>query len=249
METPEKNDIRQISTHHYGTITLADMQNEVSENNDIIYYTPDKYEFVFAVIYKWTNLVNGMSYIGQTINECERYRKHVQEPFNPNSRSYNYHFHRAIRKYGIENFHYSVLSKMRCPKCCAKEILNAQEQYYIKLYDTYKNGYNMTLGGDGNNGRHMTEEQRKRQSEILKGRFAGKNSPTWGRRGFTQAQKDGNYTPVLKYTIDGELVGEYESLKAAAISVGVSHSHTGNISNCCRGERNKAYGYIWKYKQ
>ena len=46
-----------------------------------------------------------------------------------------------MRKYGIENFTFSVIEE------CSQEQLNEREIYWIEYYDTYKNGYNSTLGG------------------------------------------------------------------------------------------------------
>ena len=32
---------------------------------------------------------------------------------------------------------------------CSNEIVNDREQYWIKFYNAYENGYNCTLGGEG----------------------------------------------------------------------------------------------------
>ena len=50
--------------------------------------------------------------------------------------------YRAIRKYGVENFIFEVIEE------CKIEELNQKEEYWIKKYDTFFNGYNQTLGGD-----------------------------------------------------------------------------------------------------
>lgn len=54
--------------------------------------------------------------------------------------------------------------------------------------------------------------------------------------------------PILQYTIDGEFVKEWKSLKEVAESFGVGHS---NISCCChkRYGFKTAYGYIWEFKK
>lgn len=48
------------------------------------------------------------------------------------------------------------------------------------------------------------------------------------------------YKPVLQYSIDGKLIGKLDSLK----EFGKPHNA---ISNCLRGNRKSAYGYIWRY--
>lgn len=92
-------------------------------------------------IYKITNLVNGHSYIGQSINIDKRWNKEKSCAFNCNDKSYNYPLSKAFRKYGIENFSFEILEE------CNKEKLNEREIYYISLYNTYYNGYNQTKGG------------------------------------------------------------------------------------------------------
>lgn len=49
----------------------------------------------------------------------------------------------AFHKYGVDNFIFEVLEE------CKQEELNEKEQYWIKYFDTFENGYNLTLGGDG----------------------------------------------------------------------------------------------------
>lgn len=93
-------------------------------------------------IYKFTNKINNHSYIGQSINIEKRYEAHLTAYKNPNHHCYNNTFYIALRKYGINNFNFEILEE------CNKEELNNREKYWIKYYDTYNNGYNMTEGGD-----------------------------------------------------------------------------------------------------
>lgn len=48
-----------------------------------------------------------------------------------------------MRKYGIENFHIEQIEEV------ANDQLNEREKYWISYYNTYFDGYNSTLGGDG----------------------------------------------------------------------------------------------------
>lgn len=91
-----------------------------------------------GIIYKITNKVNGKSYIGQTRYTIEfRWKQHQHKKDNT-------YFHNAIHKYGIENFSIEILEE------CNIEDLNSKEIFYIAKYDTFNNGYNLTIGGDGN---------------------------------------------------------------------------------------------------
>ena len=93
-------------------------------------------------IYKFTNLINNNAYIGQSIDIDRRYKEHINRAKNINSEEYYSAFHKALRKYGIENFSFEILEE-----CSIKE-LNNREQYWINYFNTYKNGYNCTTGGN-----------------------------------------------------------------------------------------------------
>lgn len=51
--------------------------------------------------------------------------------------------------------------------------------------------------------------------------------------------------PILQYTLDGEFIKEWESIKQASEELYITHS---NIGRCCRGEQKKCGGFLWKYK-
>lgn len=95
-------------------------------------------------IYKFTNKINGKSYIGQSTDIDKRRKIHIQRAYNnsESNKEYEKAFYRAIRKYGIDSFSFEVL------KNCSQEELNQWEQYYINLYNTYKDGYNEDEGGN-----------------------------------------------------------------------------------------------------
>lgn len=49
-----------------------------------------------------------------------------------------------MNKYGIEHFHIKVIEYV-----FPNQNLEEREKFWIKFYNTYHNGYNATLGGDG----------------------------------------------------------------------------------------------------
>lgn len=95
-------------------------------------------------IYKITNKINNHSYIGLSTKVEERWKYH-QSPYNQQRESYK-SLYKAFKKYGIENFTFEILEE------CSIQELGEKEKYYIAKYDTYKNGYNMTTGGEDNVG-------------------------------------------------------------------------------------------------
>lgn len=96
-----------------------------------------------AYIYKITNKLNNKAYIGKTlkINPKDRFIEHMQE--SKKQRSSKRALYRAFNKYGEANFNFEILEEIEDCKASEREI------FYIELYDTYRNGYNETLGGDG----------------------------------------------------------------------------------------------------
>ena len=95
-------------------------------------------------IYKITNKINGNSYIGLSTHIEDRWDYH-KSPYNW-EREKNKSLYQAIIKYGINNFNFEILEE------CSIYELGEKEEYYIAKYDTYKNGYNMTKGGESNIG-------------------------------------------------------------------------------------------------
>ena len=95
-------------------------------------------------IYKYTNKINKKSYIGQSIHMEIRKRQHLNAAYNKNHINYYCDFYKAIREFGIENFDYEILEE------CEEKDLDEKEVYWINYYNSYKDGYNMTPGGDFN---------------------------------------------------------------------------------------------------
>ena len=109
-------------------------------------------------IYKITNIINDKSYIGQSINIQKRFGEHRSASKCEKDSSYNFHIHQAIRKYGLDNFFFEILEE------CPKEKLLEREIYWIDYYNSYKNGYNMNLGGSGG---FYSEEHKEKCCLIL----------------------------------------------------------------------------------
>ena len=96
-------------------------------------------------IYKYTNKIHNHIYIGLTNNLKRRDNDHISASKNPKNRDYNLPFHRALRKYGRDNFDLSILEDN-----IPKDLLQEREIYWIKYYNAYedKQHYNSTPGGD-----------------------------------------------------------------------------------------------------
>lgn len=124
-----------------------------------------------AYIYIITNTITNKHYIGKTMNSV-RYR--VQEHFKESEikRNPDTKLSRAILKYGDNCWKYSVLEE------CDLEVLSEREKYYINKYNTCYNGYNSTLGGDGQIRYEYDEEEII--DRYLKGESTADIAKTYG---------------------------------------------------------------------
>ena len=140
----------------------------------------------YGIIYKITNKINGKCYIGQTKRSFkERYStigEGIERVYNhhkrlkDNNKIYNSHLLGAIKKYGFDSFEVNEELDI----AYSKEELDNKEIYYIEKFDSFKNGYNNNIGGNGNRGlfgeknsfygKHHSEETKKRLREMNLGK-------------------------------------------------------------------------------
>jgi group I intron endonuclease len=174
-----------------------------------------------GLIYKYTNKINGKSYIGQTTRTIE---ERLQS-------GYSAKFKNAITKYGLESFELSIIEEN-----VLVESLSSKEIYWINHYDSFKSGYNSTLGGDGSGSRPWTEDQKRSLSK----RNTGKNNPFFGKK-----HPGNNGHAIICTKLDGSFVGEYQSIKKAAqiLSIGVD-----SIIDVAKEKKKSSCGYVFQYK-
>lgn len=113
------------------------------------------------LIYQVINQLNGKRYVGITTQKSLSTRRssHLCESLKRKSQL---HFHRAIRRYGVENFQWSVLEEGTDTKIGR----DVREPYWISVL---KPEYNMTCGGGGTSGWKPTAEWRRKKSLEQKG--------------------------------------------------------------------------------
>jgi len=112
-------------------------------------------------IYMLIDTRNGKKYIGKHNGNKKSYWSSGLIP------------NRIVKKYGKNIFDRVIIED----NIETVELLNSKEMYYIELYDTFNNGYNSTIGGEG--GGHWiytkTEDEildiKRKKSEKLKNRI------------------------------------------------------------------------------
>ena len=188
-------------------------------------------------VYIHTNKINNKKYIGQTVF-CDNPNIRWQNGFGyKKQRS----FWMAIEKYGWNNFTHEIVADN-----LTKEKANELEMSLIKQFDTTNrdNGYNVTAGGEGTLGYHLSEETKQKISQRKKGKYCGENNPNFGniyseevREKISQNRKDRK--PVI--CVESNVI--YTSMRKAEKQTGVSRK---GISNCCIGKQDTAGGFHWK---
>lgn len=104
-------------------------------------------------IYIIKNLKNKKVYIGKTFNTIQcRFKEHLRE--SRKNRCENRKLYKAIKKHGEDMFYVELLEEN-----IPDDLLNQKEIEYIDKYDSYRNGYNSTLGEDGSRYLNINEEE------------------------------------------------------------------------------------------
>lgn len=204
-----------------------------------------------AYIYKITNKINGKIYVGKTLKTPQqRWSEHVRDSYKDSCKDRP--LYRAFKKYGLENFTLDIIEQ------CPVDKVNERERFWIESLQTFKYGYNATLGGDG---KHYCDydliyslfQQGKNIKEITQitgydGTTCRKaldnfnvSSETRHKRGNEARSKT-----VIQLNKDtNEILAIFPSLREAYESIGKPQS--GHIAAVCQGKRKTAYGYKWMY--
>ena len=215
-------------------------------------------------IYKITNTENGKCYIGQSRDIEARWQKHL----SAYKSSPDWELYRAFKKYGISKFTFEIVEE------CQIEELNEREIYWIAQYDSFNNGYNMTLGGEACNGTndkivyqydlsgHLVGEYKSAHEaarslniqftnicKVCRGerKTAGGFSWSYEKHDSVQPIKTKRLSDgtVLQFTKDGAFVAEYPTAKEARRQTGINDTTIGLV---CKGKNKTAGGFIWRYK-
>lgn len=182
----------------------------------------DKGKVSMSIIYCTHNKLNGKKYIGS------------HSANNPKYLGSGFRLKKALLKYGRNNFIRTILWEG------PEEYKREMEEYYIKLYNAYKNPlfYNMSEKGVGcPSGKYNFIKSDITKQKISKS-MIGKN--TWTSSCKNQINKS---KPVIQYNIDDIYIKEYLSVSEA-----IRQTNIKTIFLCVSGKTKQAGGFKWKYK-
>ena len=212
----------------------------------------------FGVIYKAVNRENGLVYIGATTKSLEaRKIDHIQKAKNNNGSR----FQEAITKYGIKAFHWKIIYE-----AISINDLAEKETFYINYYNSKNNGYNNDNGGGFQKNVYqythwglmvMEHYSLNNASWSVRGNKKGISNACLGNnityKGYywsyslvdeNSLTKDKRIKSVIQLNLIGDKLEEYISVSDASEKTGISKTC---ISRCCRGEREKSGGFLWRY--
>ena len=205
-----------------------------------------------AYIYVITNQVNGKQYVGKTTQSVDkRFKEHLRA-----AKRHSFEkrpLYRAIRKYGKENFSVQTLEETQVPE--------DREKYWISKLDTFSNGYNATIGGDGKpyidydmviklyNECHcqkIVAQKMQIGNDTVRKVLHEKHIPI--------VVVQPNCKAVIQYDRNDNVVNVFSSCGNAArylIETLKLNAKIGTVTNkitdCANNTRKTAYGYIWKF--
>lgn len=173
-----------LSTKFY-TLTSIQSYSTDSSNNNVtpvkLYANADiqKLEIMKdnkgkSGIYRWTNPLNGKTYIGSAKDLNKRFRNYYS--FSYLSRHNSSLIYKALLKYGYSNFSLEIL------EYCEVSDLITKEQFYL---DSLQPEYNILKIAGSSLGYQHSEEFKQKFSELMR----GENNPFFGKN-HSQSSKD-----------------------------------------------------------
>lgn len=189
---------------------------------------------------------SGKKYVGQTRTKPEyRWGKDGNGYLQVKNGKYIQPiFAHAILKYGWENIDHEIVASN-----LTKEEADNFEKLLIEKLNTMnsKYGYNLREGGHNS---HISEEQKRKISETLKGNIISDST----RKKLSDSMKGkllGENSPcakkIVQYDMQGNLMKIWSSISDAARDLNLN---VGNIAKCCDENNNVSWttgGYIWKF--
>lgn len=212
-----------------------------------------------SYIYVITNDINNKQYVGKTnFNINKRFQEHIND--SKRTRYEKRPLYNAMNKYGIEHFSIKQLEE------CSAEEASIKEIYWIGKLDTYKNGYNATLGGDSKHyydykeiaDKYLELQNQQKTADFFNCDVATVKAACQEYNiSIISAQQHAKNTlgkSVNMLSLDGKFLMNFHDMSDAArwlINQGISTAKVKNIATLigrvANGKRKTAYNYKWEF--
>lgn len=232
----------------------------------------------FSCIYRWTNLLNGKMYIGETKNLLDRLKGYKRQHDTSHCKDY---FSRAIRKYGFDKFKLEVLEVF--PTGVSKDVLWMREKFWIAFFNsTHKKlGYNTCIYGNVMKGmirpfrtrralkKRIITEETKRKIGLANTGFKRSEELKRAMSEHRIGKPGHKHTEETKAILSQKHTGKRKDYVAKAIlqidkNTGevieefdritdaalklTGKNNISGISLAANGKKKSAYGFFWRFK-
>lgn len=168
-------------------------------------------------IYCIKNKVNNKVYIGKTMTKFQKRWFHHRSLLRAGTHN-NKYLQKSWNKYGEENFEFIILESF---DICLRnkendetlnDILFKMEKLYIKMYNSYKDGYNETTGGEGCCGIVISEEHKRCIAEKNRINMLGRKHTKETKKKMSESHKGYIKTEEHRRHLSESLTGKKVSL-------------------------------------
>ena len=224
------------------------------------------------IVYITINLCNGKFYIGVHRTNPEVFDGYIGDSiYRASQATREYAFHKAVRKYGYENFRRTTLAEFPDTDAGRKAAFDLEAILVNKALLKSKNVYNTALGGRESlnedlfkrvymfdlNGNYLRSFRNAREAAVfispenqdnvrsaIKNNCLGTTSSSYGY--FWSYKKEFNYSnncmrEIAQYTISGKFLRTFKSISEAEHELNLNAIHQAIIKKGSCG------GYQWRY--
>lgn len=174
-------------------------------------------------VYQIKSKNNDKIYVGQSIDIERRWNQHKYGKGNIILKN-------AIKKYGIDNFEFSILEEINTINKNKNEIkdeLYQKEQYWFDILKPYENGFN------------INKKAKPNETSYSRGIEFGKK--------ISKIKIENNHTckPITQYDVEGNIIKEWSSASSVEREL---NFNARNVGGCANGDGLTAFGFIWRFK-
>lgn len=179
-------------------------------------------------------------YIGQSTNIYLRWeRDYYTLQCKDQPKLYN-----SLKKYGPENHKFEIIEE------CSLEQLNERERYWQDIYNVLsKNGLNLLLTSTNDkSGKHSNDTINKMKSywsEYYKSNSGHNKGIKQSEETRLKKSNSALARHVFQYSLNGSFIKSWNRIIDVERQLNIANQ---SITNCCKGIKNSAGGFVWRYQ-
>jgi group I intron endonuclease len=189
-------------------------------------------------IYKITSPTNKI-YIGQSINIYLRWKRDYDSlACKDQPKLYN-----SLKKHKPKNHIFEIIEE-----CCVEQ-LNERERYWQEFYNVINEGLNLLLtktkDKSGKHSEGTINKFKKFWKEYYKTNSGRNKGIKQSKETCLRKSHSASSHPVFQYNLDGIFIKNWDRIIDVERELGIANQ---TITHCCKGSKDSAGGYIWRYQ-